>query len=150
MRYYNDIMTLPLFFPTVQYVKTIDRAAAIPLEKLCEQAGEQCQAFGAWTQRPIVLCTLAAGEPPWVHAEPGDWGAVEVGVPERGSDMLRAQWALGALAFVLFDGVARATVLGKKWAQIERPRGREPRARLAMTNSERQKGFRERKRRAAE
>lgn len=136
-------MTLPLFFPPVKYVKFIERDKAIALDELCAQAGEVCQAFGPWTKRPIVLRPAAPKQQPWILAEPGDWGAVEIGVP-HGSDVQCARWALGALAFVLFDGVARATVQGKNWAQIERPRGRDREPRRAMTNAERQRRFRAR------
>ena len=107
-------MPLPLFFPTVRYVPAIDRSQAITLEQLCERAAGRCEAFGRWVQRPVVLLR-AHEQAPWLKAEPGDWGAVEIGVPNRGSAQREAQWALGALAFVLFDGVARATVQGKAW-----------------------------------
>lgn len=134
-------MALPLFFPPVRYVKTIDRKNAIPLDSLCDLARTRCEAFGSWTQRLIVMHD-AEGREPWLLAEPGDWGAVEIGVPSLGSTVAKARWALGALAFVLFDGVARATLQGKEWARIERPRGRPSHGGRALTNAERQHRFR--------
>ena len=136
-------MVLPLFFPPVRYVKTIDRRAAVTLERLCAMANSRCEALGAWTQRPIVLSDPKDG-PPWLLAEPGDWGAVHVGAPLFGDPVRQARWALGALAYVLFDGVARASVNGKEWARIEQPRGRQHQARRAKTNAERQGHFRAR------
>ena len=100
--------------------------------------------MGAWTQRPVVLAD--GGEAPWIKAEPGDWGLVEIGVPaKRASPMARAQWALGALAYVLFDGVARASISGAAWAKAEMPRGASPAAKRPLTNAERQRRLRAKK-----
>lgn len=137
-------MALPLFFPTVRYVKVIDRSGALTLERLCEVAQTRCEALGAWTRRPIVLCD-AKDRSPWLLAEPGDWGAVQIGAPYGGDPMRQARWALGALAYVLFDGVARATVNGKDWARIERPAGRTSELRRPQSNAERQRRFRARR-----
>lgn len=106
-------------------------------------ANTQCEALGAWTQRPIVLSD-SKDQPPWLWAEPGDWGAVHIGAPLMSNPVRQARWALGALAYVLFDGVARASVNAKEWARIERPRGRQQQARRAKTNAERQGRFRAR------
>lgn len=135
-------MSLPLFFPNVKYVKSIDRSGAITLEQLCEKAQTRCQAIGRWTQRPVVI-SKASDSPPWVNAEPGDWATVEIGVPPLGNDVKEARWALGVLAFVIFDGVARASVHGQEWARIEKPRGPSPTGR-ALSNAERQRKFRSR------
>ena len=106
-------------------------------------ADTRCEGLGAWTQRPIVLCD-AIETAPWLLAEPGDWGAVQIGAPHHANRVRQSRWALGALAYVLFDGVARATVNGKEWARIERPRGRQHEARRVLSNAERQARFRER------
>ena len=103
-------MALPLFFPTIKYVKRLDRSSAMPLEALCALAGVPCHALGRWTQRPVILCDAAPDGEPWIRAEPGDWNAVEVGLPLLPNNVARARWALGALAFAVFDGVARASV----------------------------------------
>ena len=107
-------------------------------------ADTRCDALGAWTQRPIVLRD-AIDTAPWLLAEPGDWGAVEIGAPHHANRVRQSRWALGALAYVLFDGIARATVNGKAWARIERPRGRQHEARRVQSNAERQAGFRARR-----
>lgn len=129
-------MTLPLFFPPIRYVKTVDRKGAITLERLCAKAGASCKALGPWTQRPVIVRN-AGHAPPWIHAEPGDWNAVEIGAPPLKTRTARARWALGALAFALFDGVARASIAGQPWAKIERPRGRPPGTRRPRSNAER-------------
>lgn len=134
-------MTLPVFFPQPRFVPQLARQAALPLEALCVQAGVACAAFGAWTQRPIVLAD--GGQAPFIHAEPGDWGAVVIGVPaKRATPAARAQWALGALAYVLFDGVARASIAGASWAKAERPRGLAPAKQRPLTSAERQRKLR--------
>jgi hypothetical protein len=134
-------MALPLFFPPVKFVPAVNRAGALTLQALCLQAGAACQAIGRWTQRPVVV-REAGRTPPWIHAEPGDWNAVEIGVPPLKSAQARARWALGAMAFALFDGVARASVAGQPWARIQRPRGRSPGDQRPLTGAERARRLR--------
>ena len=134
-------MTLPLFFPAVKYIPRVVSDSSITIEELCSRAGVRCEAMGAWTQRAIVL-REAPDQQGWIRSEPGDWGCVELGVPGFDNPERVARWALGALAFVLFDGVARATVQGKKWAEIERRRGSTPLAKRPMTTAERQQRLR--------
>ena len=136
-------MPLPAFFPHPRYVPRLAGKGALPLEALCAQAGTGCAAIGPWTQRPIVL--KDGGSTPWIAAEPGDWGVVHVGVPSsRTTGQARAQWALGALAYVLFDGVARASIAGASWAKVERPPGAAPANRRARSVAERQRALRAR------
>lgn len=129
-------MSLPLFFPAVRYVKSLVRTNATTLEDLCAKAGVDCKASGPWTQR-LVMVHSAGERQPWVHAEPGDWNAVEIGAPVSKDEVALARWALGALAFMLFDGVARASIAGEPWARIERPRGRVPGPRRPRSVAER-------------
>ena len=136
-------MTLPLFFPPVHYVKFIDQRHAVSIELLCRIADTHCEAFGRWTQRPIVLLDAIEATPS-LEAEPGDWGPVQICAPYPEDKVRQARWALGALAFVLFDGVARATVAGKAWARVERPRGRSKNVRRPLSIAERQERFRSR------
>lgn len=138
-------MALPLFFPPVRYVKCIDASHAVSIELLCQMADTRCEAFGPWTQRPVVLRD-AMNTSPSMEAEPGDWGTVQICAPYPKEKIRQARWALGALAFVLFDGVARATVAGKTWAKIERLRGRSKDARRPRNIAERQERFRSRAR----
>ena len=143
-------MALPLFFPTIKYVKRLDRSSAMPLEALCALAGVPCHALGRWTQRPVILCDAAPDGEPWIRAEPGDWNAVEVGLPPLPNNVARARWALGALAFAVFDGVARASVAGQPWARIAQPRGRAPGPRRALSDAERVARLRQARRRDPE
>jgi hypothetical protein len=119
----------------------LDRNGALTLEALCSLAGVPCAAFGEWVLRPVVL--RDGGDAPWLTVEPGAWGVVHVGIPNaRRTVEARAQWALGALAYVLFDGVARASIAGAAWARVEQPRGAKRHGRRAMTSAERQRRFR--------
>lgn len=113
-------MSLPLFFPRVQYVPAVPSDSAFTLDELCESALAVCGGTGAWTERLVVLRDARSPETSWIRAEPGEWGAVEIGVPSIACSVRRARWALGAMAFTsLFDQVARATVCGRFWARIE-------------------------------
>lgn len=142
-------MALPLFFPDVRYVPRLSRDGAMTLEELCELASVRCQALGAWVRRPVILLEVAPGAKPWIQAEPGGWGAVQIGVPRTKGSKHAARWALGALAYSgLFDQVARASVFGQDWARIEVSRGRRPDGLRPLSNSERQR--RHRKRQLAE
>ena len=139
-------MALPLRFPHVKYVPRLAGDGAIALEELCNRAEARCAAVGVWTKRPVIVVDAGVADP-WIRAEPGDWGAVEIGVPTMVSEIRRARWALGALAFsALFDQVARATIAGKEWACIEKPRGPSPQPRRPLSTAERQQRFRSRMR----
>ena len=135
-------MTLPVFFPAPVYVRQI-RGRTRSIEELCRLAGVECRAFGKWVSRPIVI--RAVGDRIRVASEPGDWGVVEVTVPASVQlQQERARLALGALAYSLFDGVARASVAGHEWSRAALPRGRRPGAARPKSNAERQQIFRQR------
>lgn len=114
---------LPIFFPVVKY-RDVDPTGAITLEKLCEMAQTPCGGIGPWTQRPIILKD-ASDCLGWIHAEAFSYGAVEIGVPhlpkssQENVQRDKARWAIGALAYALFDGVARATIKGQPWREID-------------------------------
>ena len=135
-------MSLPVFFPAPVYVRKI-RGRARPLADLCRLAGVECRAFGNWVRRPVVI--RSAGDCIRVAAEPGDWGAVEITLPRLvQSEREQARLALGALAYSLFDGVARASVAGHEWSRAAMPRGRRPGTARPKSNAERQHAFRRR------
>ncbi len=135
-------MGLPVFFPLPTYVPSIPRTSH-SIAQLCELAGVECQALGRWTERPVLLRRGKRGQIPRIIAEPDDFGAVAITVPENmGTPRDQARWALGALAYVLFDGVARASVAGTPWSRASLPVGRQPAAARARTNAERQRQFR--------
>jgi len=133
-------MPSPLFFPVARIVPHIDRHEASTLREILVSAGAQCRATGRWTQRPIVIARGAAT----VEREPGDWGAVRVGVPNTASATTAARMAALVLAYQLMDPVARESVKGLEWARVSPPPGR-PRAAAALTNAERQRLSRSRK-----
>lgn len=110
-------MALPLFFPDVEYVPQLPREGAVAIDQLCVLARAPCTGQGA--ARLVVLLD-AAGREPWIRAELGKGGVVEIGLPTIEDEVIRARWALGALAFsALFDHVSRAAVRGQVWARIE-------------------------------
>lgn len=135
-------MSLPVFFPAPVYVRQI-RGRSRTISELCQIAGVECRAFGNWVNRPVVI--RASGDITRIAAEPGDWGAVEITMPASiHSEREQARFALGALAYSLFDGVARASVAGHEWSRAALPRGRRPGTARPQSNSERQRAFRDR------
>jgi hypothetical protein len=137
-------MPLPLFFPAVRYKPSIAEDGRVSLEAICDEAGVHCGAVGAWTQRAVRI--VEGGEKGWILAEPGSWGTVEIGVPQSdwATSRRRARWALGAMAYMLFDGVARASIAGQQWVRVAVPPGRAPSEGLALSNAERQRRHRAR------
>lgn len=138
---------MPFQFPVPRYSAHLRLTKPQTLLGLCEQALVPCRASGEWTQRKVgVVC----GDALQIEAEPGYLGAVRITVPSTECDPVdRARLALGALAYGLFDGVARATVAGQSWAKPAKPAGR-PKTGRALTTAERQRRFRERRRDRAE
>ncbi len=135
-------MSLPVFYPSPVYVRRI-RGRARTIEALCRLAGVECRAFGNWVRRPVVIRSF--GDSIRVAAEPGDWGAVEITLPQPvQSEREQARLALGALAYSLFDGVARSSVAGQEWSRAALPRGRRPGAARPKSNAERQQALRQR------
>lgn len=135
-------MALPLFFPCVNYKPQVDRTGAITIERLCELSKVRCAAFGSWVNRQVVLVPNHSKDG-LVEAEPGDWNVVLIGIPTRyKTETSQARWALGVMAYVMFDGVARASIAGQPWAVIEQSRGRRPGIRRPKTNAERQSAWR--------
>ena len=138
-------MSLPVFYPPPIYVRRI-RGHVRTIEVLCRLAGVECRAYGNWIHRPVVIRSV--GECIRVSAEPGDWGAVEITLPEPvQSEQEQVRLALGALAYSLFDGVARASVAGHEWSRAALPRGRRPGAVRPKSNAERQRALRQRAKR---
>jgi hypothetical protein len=135
-------MSLPVFYPPPVYCRRI-RGRARTIEALCRLAGVECRAFGNWVHRPVVIRSL--GDCIRIAAEPGDWGVVEITLPQAvQSEKEQARFALGALAYSLFDGVARASVAGQEWSRAALPRGRRPGAARPKSNAERQQALRQR------
>jgi hypothetical protein len=139
-------MKLPLFFPNPTYVPKLPRRGALPLAEVCALADVACRATGRWTERLVIMDSDEKLPQGAVWAEPGG-GTVRVVVPAayRRSARARARYALGVLAYVLFDLVSRESIRGKDWAAIRTPVGR-PRAARALSSAERQRRFRLRRR----
>ena len=139
-------MSLPVFFPPVRFQRSIVESG-IPLSALCQLAGVHCKAIGRWVNREIVVRQANAPGEESIVCEPGDWQKVLITTPVGvANDQARARWALGALAFAIFDGVARASIAGQAWARAAMPRGPSTPQRVAMSNAQRQRRWRQRER----
>lgn len=125
----------PLFVPCLS---DGNEKEFMTLRDLCGLAGVSCRASGPWVERRI---RPFEAETVTIRAEPGDWGRVEVGLPEL-TVVLRARGALLVLAYGLHDLVARQSVQGADWARLRPPRGRAKSGR-ALSNNERQRRFRQ-------
>ena len=134
-------MATPIFFPPARYEIAPDRARArlYRLHALCAAAGVPCRASGDWVRRRVFVRTGGEYE---ICAQPGYCGDVVVTVP-AGEEKPAARQALAALAYGLFDGVARESIRGAPWARPAAPPGR-PRRGQAKTTAERQRAFRQR------
>lgn len=136
-------MSLPAFWPTPKYQSFVSSVGALLLYDLCERAGVPCRASGEWTKRAVVVVPTdddgGSITVDVVH------GTVSIGVPTHwgGTDVKDARYALGALAYGLFDLVARESIKGQPWAQIRRPPGPR-RSGIALTSAERQRRYRSR------
>lgn len=136
-------MSLPVFFPPIKYQRVIAERG-IPLVALCQSAGVECKAVGRWVNREIVMRQAAAPGDECIICEPGDWQKVMVVTPLGiASPQARARWVLGALAYAVFDGVARASIAGQPWARAALPRGPAMARQAPISNAERQRRFRE-------
>ena len=137
-------MSLPVFFPPVRFQQSVSERG-VPLTAICAMAGVPCKALGRWVNREIIVQQAAAQGEESIVCEPGDWQKVLVVTPvDVGSDRARARWALGALAFAVFDGVARASIAGQPWARAALPRGPATSRRAPLSNAQRQQRWRQR------
>jgi len=137
LRYNND-MSNAFFLPTPQVVPHLDKALARPLREVLQDAGVSCRASGVWTERPVLIDREFDG----IQKEPGDWGAVRVGVPASSTDQQAARSAAYAMAYAIMDIVARESVRGATWAKISAPKGRPPSGVRPMSSAERQRAYR--------
>jgi hypothetical protein len=133
-------MSNSFFFAPVVYVKSLKMKSFFTLATLCKRAEAICKASGAWTGRKVEICH---GDQLMIEAEPGDWGSVRITMNERSPES-EARYALLVLAHVFHDVAARQSVCGYDWARIPPPRGRIKTGK-AMSNSRRQRLYRERK-----
>jgi hypothetical protein len=132
-------MSTPIFYPTPRIVQRVDTSGAMTLRELLSLAGAPCRASGRWTERLVRIAPGIAG----IEREPGDWGAVRIGVHAGLSTRDAARYAAAAMAYGLMDLVARESLRGQPWARPAPARGR-PRTGTAMTNRERQRLYRAR------
>ena len=131
-----------LFFPPTQYVPRLPQGESASLLEWCRRAGIPCKASGEWIQRQV---TARVGNEWNIQAEPGPMGAVLLTLPakKRMSDQYVAREVLNAMAYALFDGVARESVKGQAWWRQLAAAGR-PKSGRAKSTTERQRAWRAR------
>ncbi len=136
-------MSFPAFWPTPQYLPFVPSDGAIPIHELCERAGLPCKASGEWAKCLIIV--VRCNDDDGHVVVDVTKGLIRVEVPKRwgGTDALDARYALGALAYSLFNLVARESIKGQEWAKIARSPGPR-RSGAALTSRERQQRYRAR------
>lgn len=143
---------VPLFYPPVRYTPRLERQDGVSLRELCERAGIACRASGEWIERKVSWEPVSEDAPMTITAEPGHTGAVHVRLPTRQPQSITpkavARQLLLAMAYGVFDGVARESVRGIEWSRRLTPRGR-PRSVRPQSGAERQRTWRERQRQEA-
>ena len=135
-------MQMPFFIPIPKIVPLLKLKHGRPLREHCAKAGVVCRGSGAWTQR---LVEVRFGAKLQILIEPGDWGAVLITAPTKAASE-KSRLALYILAYGLHDLVAKESIRNTPLSEVTPPLGR-PRISRALTNRERQKRFRERRKR---
>ena len=133
---------IPAMFPPATIVVEAPRGKTHTVESLCHQAGIECRVTGPSASRVVYLHRAGHLE---VHREPGNAGAVSIGLPgDLPEDETReaAFLVLAVLAYVVFDYAARESVRGRPEMRVSLPRGR-PQSLNPMTGAERQRRWRE-------
>ncbi len=135
-------MALPLFFPipTIISARITLRGSeqTLSLRELCKAAGCECRATGEWTNRPVVIDTSRTD---YIEIGQADWMPVRIGVVSTAKPIEQARYALGAMAYAVFDVVARQSIAGLAWSRVASARGRPPLSK-ALTGAQRQRRFR--------
>ena len=132
------IMSTPLAFPAPRYVKRLKPPSGdCSLRRLCRVAGVNCRASGPWTQRVVWVVW---GPVTQITAEASPRTGVEIHVAGKTTAVVRARYALAAMAYLLMDGVARESLRGVSWARPAPKPGR-PKTGRALSVSERQRRY---------
>lgn len=132
-------MSILLFHPPPTYLNSLKLNKFYTITDLCKRLNIPCKASGEWTERKVEI---RYGSDLIIEAEPGDWGAVRITM-EKSNKRQEAQTALLVLAYGIHDLVAKESIKKLPWSRIPVPRGRIKTGK-ALTNSERQRLFRER------
>lgn len=132
-------MSTLLFFPLPSVVAELDPKPSQPLREVLVASGVTCRASGSWVERPISIVRGQEG----IVKEPGDWGAVHIGIPIGMSELEASRYASMVMAYSVMDVVARESIRGADWSKPKIPRGR-PFSGTATSNAERQRLHRRR------
>jgi hypothetical protein len=136
----QETKMLPAVFPKAMIVKRVPHGRGSTVRSLCRAAGIDCRVIGPAAERRIYLRFTSEIE---VAREPGPFGCVSVGVPDKGDGKEQATLALGILAYVVFDYAARESMRARPEARMKLPLGR-PRKARPLSGAERQRRWRER------
>jgi len=129
---------LPALLPQAQIVKRVSRRGrGLTVGALCREAGIECRVTGPGAGRKVYV---RRSSEPRVEREPGTLGTVAMSLNAR-DEKSRAVLALGILAYVVFDYVARESVRGLPEMKTAPPRGRPPKPRV-LSGAERQRRWR--------
>jgi hypothetical protein len=142
----HETKMLPAVFPKVMIVKRVVRGRASTVRSLCRVAGIDCRVTGPTAERRIYLRFTREIE---IAREPGPFGFVSIGVPDKGTPAVstpavskeQAVLVLGILAYAVFDYAARESMRGRPEARLKLPLGR-PRKARPLTGAERQRRWR--------
>lgn len=118
----------PLFHLLPRYTPQVEYPTAVSIQTLCDWAGIDCRASGGGVNRKV---SWDHGDALAIVADPGPMGAVRVTLtlPIHAHRQAVARQLLLAMAYGLFDGVARASVKGIDWArQFSLPDVKDPKA----------------------
>jgi hypothetical protein len=120
----HETKMLPAVFPKVVIAKRVPRGRESTVRSLCRVAGIDCRVTGPAAERRIYLCFTSEIE---IVREPGPFGPVSVGIPDKGDEKEQA-----ILAYA-----ARESMRGRPEARLKLPLGM-PRKARPLSGAERQ------------
>lgn len=129
---------IPVFLPKVKIVTKVRMGREFTIEKLCQLAKIECKATGPSIRR---IVSIFDSDELVIEREPGELGKVGIGLKTLAK---KAEiFALGVLAYAVFDYAARETMRDLPESKSVFPVGR-PRKPRALSGAERQGRYRER------
>jgi hypothetical protein len=129
---------LPALLPQAQIVRrALRQGRRLTVEALCRELAIECRVTGPCIKRKVYVRQASELV---VEREPGAMGTVSMGLNRSGKKD-QAVLALGILAYVVFDYVARESVRGLPEMKTSPPVGR-PRKTRILSGAERQRRWR--------
>lgn len=129
---------IPVFLPKVKIVTKVKMGRELTIEELCQLANVECKVTGPSVRR---IVSIFDSDELIIEREPGELGKVGIGLKTLAE---KAEiFALGVLAYAVFDYAARETMRGLPESQSVFPVGR-PRKAHVLSGAERQRRYRAR------